>query len=139
MAEALFRYQAIDKGIVGYHASSAGVSASNGDPANEHAISALGELGIDLSGHQSQSLTPELVEQAELIVAMTQSHQLRILDLFPEANNRVFLMKSFGTSQGVVPAADVSDPYGGSLDIYPRRRDEIDLALLDLIHSFHSH
>jgi protein-tyrosine-phosphatase len=61
---------------------------------------------------------------------MTEGHRSHILDCFPEVGNRVCLINSFGTSK--VPA-DVSDPFGGSLNTYKRTRDEIDRALSDLI------
>ncbi len=128
MAEALFRHRVGDDS--GWEAVSAGTYAAEGWPASENAILALQELGVDLSHHQSQPLTAELVESADLIVVMTDEHRYRILEDYPEVGNRVFLIKSFGTSK--VPT-DVSDPYGGSLNTYKRIRDEIDRALSDLI------
>jgi protein-tyrosine-phosphatase len=127
MAEALFNHR---KGDMEWEARSAGVFAASGSPASANAIEALRELGIDLSGHRSQPLTGELVGQAKLIVAMTENHRAHILDCFPEVGNRVCLINAFGTSK--VPA-DVSDPFGGSLNTYKRTRDEIDRALSDLI------
>ncbi len=128
MAEALFCHRIGE--TIAWNARSAGVYAPSGAPASHHAISALQELDIDLAGHQSQSLTPELVGAAKLIISMTEAHRNYILDLFPEVGNRVFLLNSFGT--GKVPA-DVSDPFGGSLNTYKKTRDEIDRALSDLI------
>jgi protein-tyrosine-phosphatase len=128
MAEALFLHR-IGKGT-DWNADSAGIYAAAGAPASEHAIEAMRELDIALTEHQSQPLTPELVEDAEMIVAMTEAHRYHILESFPEVGNRVFLINSFGTSK--VPA-DVSDPFGGSLNTYKRIRDEIDRALSDLI------
>jgi protein-tyrosine-phosphatase len=128
MAEALFLHR-MGKDA-NWNAASAGIYAQLGAPASNNAVSALHELEIDLTNHQSKPLTPELVEHAEMIVAMTDAHRHHILDLFPEVGNRVFLINSFGTSK--VPA-DVSDPFGGSLNTYKRTRDEIDRALSDLI------
>ena len=128
MAEALFRYRTGPDS--GWDTASAGTFAAYGHPASENAVLALQELGIDLAGHRSQPLTAELVESADMIVVMTAEHRYRILEDFPAVGNRVFLIKSFGTSR--VPA-DVSDPFGGSLNTYKRIRDEIDRALSDLI------
>lgn len=128
MAEVLFRHRIGAE--AGWNAASAGVYAGAGSPASGHAIEALRELALDLHGHQSQPLSAELVNPAELIVTMTASHRLQILQNFPEVGNRVFLLKSFGTSK--VPA-DISDPFGGSLDVYRKTRDEIDRALSDLV------
>lgn len=128
MAEALFRHRIGSDSD--WRATSAGIYASAGCPASANSTEALRELNIDLTGHQSQPLTDKLVEEADLIVTMTQAHRYYILESFPEVGNRVFLINSFGTSK--VPA-DVSDPFGGSLNTYKNTRDEIDRALSDLI------
>ncbi|WP_372846918.1 low molecular weight protein arginine phosphatase [Pontiella sp.] len=127
MAEALFMHR---KGDLDWEAQSAGVYAAPGTPASRNAIEALRELEVDLSGHRSQPLTADLVEQASLIATMTEGHRNHILQCFPEVENRVFLINAFGTSK---VAADISDPFGGSLSTYKRIRDEIDRALSDLI------
>ena len=127
MAEALFMHR---KGDLAWEAQSAGVFASAGAPASANAVEAVRELGIDLTAHKSQPLTPQLVEKAELIVTMTEGHRDHVLSCFPEVGDRVCLINSFGTSK--VPA-DVSDPFGGSLNTYKQTRDEIDRALSDLI------
>ena len=93
------------------------------------------ELEIDIESHESQPLTAGLVQEADLIVTMTANHRFEILQDFPEVGNRVFLIKSFGTSK--VPA-DISDPFGGSLNVYRKIRDEIDRALSDLILFIHT-
>jgi len=128
MAEVLFRHR-IGSGA-GWNAASAGIYAGAGSPASGHAIEALHELELDLHDHQSQPLSAELVNTSELIVTMTAGHRFHILQNFPEVGNRVFLLKSFGTSK--VPS-DISDPFGGSLDVYRKTRDEIDRALSDLV------
>jgi protein-tyrosine-phosphatase len=128
MAEALFRHRMGPDS--GWAAESAGTFAAPGHPASDNAVLAVKELDADLSGHHSQPLTAELLESADMIVVMTAEHRFHLLEVFPEVGNRVFLIKSFGTSK--VPA-DVSDPYGGSLETYKRIRDEIDRALSDLI------
>lgn len=128
MAEAIFHHRMEVNS--GWEASSAGTFAALGHPASENAVLAVKELGIDLSGHRSQPLPDELLAESDMIVVMTAEHRFHLLEVFPQVGNRVFLIKSFGTSK--VPA-DVSDPYGGSLNTYKRIRDEIDRALSDLI------
>ena len=128
MAEALFnKYTA---GALDWTADSAGVFAAPGTPASTNAVRAVEELGADLSTHQSKPLTRELVEAADLIVAMTRGHLREILFNHPEVEPKVCLLKSFGTSK--VPA-DISDPFGGSLGLYREIRDEINGAVADLI------
>ncbi|MBL7016039.1 MAG: low molecular weight protein arginine phosphatase [Kiritimatiellales bacterium] len=114
----------------GWEVSSAGVCAANGWPASEHSVEALREKGIDISNITSQTLTPQLIEEADLLITMTEGHRQAILAVAPESKGKVFLLKSFGIAQC---AADIADPIGGSLDLYRRVRDEIDAALPDLI------
>ncbi|MCK4564667.1 MAG: low molecular weight protein arginine phosphatase [Verrucomicrobia bacterium] len=133
MAEALFLHRIGDG--AGWNAASAGIYAGAGSPASANAVEALRELQVDLGAHRSQPLTAELLNTAELIVVMTAAHRFHILQDFPEVGNKVCLLKSFGTSK--VPA-DVIDPFGGSLNVYKKTRDEIDQALPDLILSIHT-
>jgi protein-tyrosine-phosphatase len=128
MAEALFLHRLGKKHE--WAASSAGIYAGAGSPASGNAMAVMKELEVDLESHESQPLTAGLVQEADLIVTMTANHRSEIHQDFPEVGNRVFLIKSFGTSK--VPA-DISDPYGGSLNVYRNTRDEIDRALSDLI------
>ena len=109
---------------------SAGVCAANGWPASDHAVEALREKGIDISNITSQTLTPNLIEEADLLVTMTQGHRQAILAVAPKSEGKVFLLKSFGIAEC---AADINDPVGGSLELYCRVRDEIEAALPDLI------
>ena len=128
MADELFRHRIGDK--TDWTSASAGIFAGAGASASRNAVEALRELEIDLRQHRSKPLSGELVKEAKLIVAMTAQHRDHILESFPEVGNKVCLIKSFGTSK--VPA-DISDPFGGSLDTYRKTRDEIDRALSDLI------
>jgi protein-tyrosine-phosphatase len=128
MAEALFNHHLT--GDASWKAISAGTYAGTGSPASLNSIEAMQELGIEIDEHRSKPLSTELVNSADLIVTMTDSHRCQILQDFPEVGNKVCLIKSFGTS--MVPA-DISDPFGGSLTIYRKIRDEINRALSDLI------
>ena len=127
MAEALFLHR---QGDMGWKARSAGVFAEMGAPASPNAVDALAEIDLDISRHRSQPVTHVLVKEADMIVTMSAGHAQHLCDRFPEVGNKVFLINAFGTSK--VPA-DVSDPFGGSLNTYKRTRDEIDRALSDLI------
>lgn len=113
-----------------WEVSSAGVCAADGWPASDHSVVALREKDIDISGLTSTTLTPKLIEEADLLVTMTKGHKQAILAAAPESKGKVFLLKSFGIAQC---AADIDDPVGGSLNDYRRIRDEIDAALPDLI------
>lgn len=128
MAEYLLRERL--KGRSDWRVSSAGVFAMAGASASHFAVQALKEKGIDLTPHQSQPLTQELVDRAEMIVVMTRDHLRNALALFPKAEKKTFLLTSFATSG---KDEDIEDPIGGSLSFYRIIRDKIESAVADLI------
>ena len=127
MAESLFRLRAGKTNP--WHVSSAGLAATPNLPASLEARIVTSELGADLSRHQSQPLTPETANQADLILVMTEAHREHLRSQFPEVAHRVYLINELGTSK----VHDVCDPFGGSLEIYKQTRDEIERAILELI------
>ncbi len=128
MAEGLLR--ALLPENSGWEAASAGICAGNGFPVSQNAVDALKEKGIDIADHLSTHLTPEQIEEADLLVTMTRRHRDTITAIAPESADKVFLLKSFGVAQST---ADIDDPVGGDLEAYRHVRDEIDAALPDLI------
>jgi protein-tyrosine-phosphatase len=110
---------------------SAGVSASNGQPASPEAVEVLKELGVDLRPHRSRALTRELVDAASLVVVMTASHRSAVLERFAEAHGKVVLLKSVAASSS--GSGDVADPIGASAETYRGVRDEINAVLPDLV------
>lgn len=109
---------------------SAGVSAYPGQPASPNSIAVLMKLwGIDLSSHSSKQLDFLMVSEADLILTMTMGHKKTILQLYPEAADKVFTLKEFvgGDSQ------DIQDPFGASEEIYKNCALEINEALERLV------
>ena len=107
---------------------SAGTFAGNGMRASRAAVEVLAELNIDGTQHSSSFLDRELVDASTVIVVMTSGHQHHISMVFPDAVEKVLLLKSFSKDKG-----DVQDPIGASTDIYRHIRDEISEALPGLI------
>jgi len=99
---------------------SAGVFAGPGSPASTEAVHAMSRRDLDLSSHQSQPLTAEMVEQADLIFTMTESHRQAVLNAAPEAD---------GKTQRLDPNSDIQDPYGGPQDLYDQTALQIEAAI----------
>jgi RpiB/LacA/LacB family sugar-phosphate isomerase len=136
MAEALFRHATRNLG--GYRVVSAGVGAAGGQPPSSHAVQALRELGLDLASHRSRPLTRELIEQADYIFGMTHGHVDIVLLLYPQATEKVFLLREFDdTLQDF--EKDISDPIGGSLATYITCRDQIEQGLASLVRFLERH
>ncbi len=111
-----------------FHVMSAGLSAGYGQSPSEHAIRALRELGIDISGIRSQPVTPELVHQADAIFVMTYSHQRSLVALYPSARSKTFLLREFEVGLSDFER-EIPDPIGQSYFTYLDCRDAIQSAL----------
>jgi protein-tyrosine-phosphatase len=72
----------------------------------------LVEEGIVFSQFQSQAVTPELLDQATHIFAMTQQHRNFLMRHYPQHQEKVFLMTEWTTQE------DVVDPIGGGFQDY---------------------
>lgn len=107
-----------ERGVV---VESAGLAAMPGAPGAAEAIEVLAQRQLDLSQHQSQPVTDQLVRNADLILAMTRSHRAALLERWPEAASRVFLVRH--------DRGDVSDPIGGPLEVYRRCAEQLDAEL----------
>jgi RpiB/LacA/LacB family sugar-phosphate isomerase len=130
MAEGLFRHAI--RGRNEFRVLSAGVGAVDGLPPSEYAVRALRELGIDISKQRSRMLTAELVNQADFIFGMTHSHVDAITLLYPQAAEKTFLLREFDETLDSYEN-DISDPIGGSYDIYLSCRDQIEQGIASML------
>ena len=80
-----------DRGVL---VMSAGIAAGMGGAASSQAVEVLRDQGIDLSAHESQPVTEQLVRHADLIWTMTRSHRQAIIEHWPDAAARTFLLSS---------------------------------------------
>ena len=130
MAEGIFRHATRGRGD--YRAISAGLGAMDGQPPSPYAVQAVKELGIDISGQRSRMLTPELVEQSDYILGMTHSHIDTVIMLYPMAAEKTFLLREFDETLDHFEK-DISDPIGGSYDVYLNCRDQIEQGIASLL------
>jgi tRNA threonylcarbamoyl adenosine modification protein (Sua5/YciO/YrdC/YwlC family) len=96
-----------ERGVV---VMSAGIAAAPGCPPAAEAVQVMREQGLDLSRHEAQPLTEQLVRHADLILPMTQSHMQSIVERWPESAGRTHLL--------MPDRADVADPIGQSVGAY---------------------
>lgn len=114
MAQAIFQKLAAENNI-DVECRSAGIATFTGSPASDNSITALNEIGIDISDFRSTSITSLLptLSEFDLFVPMTYSHAMALLQIGVE-KKKIYLFES-----------DVSDPYGGDLNVYRATRDEL--------------
>jgi glycine hydroxymethyltransferase len=130
MAAGLF-LQAV-KGRGPFRVLSAGVGAIDGAPASKYAVRALREAGVDISSHRSRMLTADLVQQADFVFGMTHGHVENIRMLYPLAAEKTFLLREFDPNLAAYET-DISDPIGGSYEVYTQCRDQIEQGILSLM------
>jgi protein-tyrosine phosphatase len=160
MAEGLLRTRLAQRGVAA-NVSSAGLSF-DGQPATPESVAAVSRLGVDIESHRSRILDAQMVEDADLIVAMERFHAREVMVLDPEAVQRTFTLKelvrraiSIGPREpgealdewleraaagrraadllGSSPEDDVADPYRRSDAVYERCASEIDELVTTLV------
>ena len=133
MAEGIFRKllserlncpedELVDRGFM---VASAGVAAAAGNPASPEGVEILVDRGVDLRGHESQPVTPQLLSQADQIFTMTRSHRDFLVREFPDTASRVNLLARDGS--------DIIDPIGSGLEEYRRCAEQIETDLRQIV------
>ncbi len=87
---------------------SGGTNGLRNSSASDNAIRVVARFGGDISRHLSQPLTLEMIESADLILVMERRHMLKVLEMVPEAKNKVFMLSSYPEREG----KDIIDPIG---------------------------
>lgn len=131
MAEGLFRRMLGENREISVN--SAGVGAAAGQSPSRDAVEVLRSEGIDISSYRSRPISRSLVEKATHIFAMTEDHLAILEVLFPDAADRMFLLREFHSGR-----VDVPDPIGSGRASYEHCRDTIKAALPSILKSLQS-
>lgn len=101
--------QAIYQHLTGEKAQSAGLGVSSQEPVSEYAMEALKSIGITEFSHLSCQITPQDVEEADVIYVMTEMHRRILVAVCPKDAEKICLLGG---------EKDISDPYGKSVEEY---------------------
>lgn len=153
MAKALFRAHLQERNCDA-EVASAGSLAPGVEPPEE-VVEVMADYDIDISGHRSRMLSPDLVEKADLVVTMTRQQLIEIVTTAGDGWTRCFTLndlvrraetagppgstESFPTwvrrLQGARARSsllsldlddDINDPMNGRRSAYSRTAEEID-------------
>ena len=102
-----------------------------GSPAHQHAITAIEEIGGNLSGHSSQGLNPAMLGQADYIFGMEARHLDRVRAVVPALKGATALLSQYGTELEYI-----WDPVSGGLQDFRDSRDLITLCIDEWLRSF---
>jgi len=95
MAERIFKKKSGEKARNDIGVSSASVFNMGGAPADSKAVEILEREGIAARDHYSRLLTEEMIVEADWILVMEQQHREVIIWNYPDAGDKVFLLKPF--------------------------------------------
>lgn len=129
MAAAITSAELARRGWTHVAVQSAGTAAAPGQPASEHALAVLAERGIDISGHLTKPLSPDLVQAADLILVMSATHLPAVTEL--GGSNRVAMVTDF--LDGDEMGSSVEDPFGSDQDAYRRTYEQLERAVAGLL------
>ncbi|MBR4049762.1 MAG: ribosomal protein S18-alanine N-acetyltransferase [Clostridia bacterium] len=115
LAEGLFKDKLQKLNIDGVEVTSAGLAAFAGDEVSANSVNAALNYGVDISAHRARPLSPYELEDS-LIFCLGTSHYNALVPFVDE--DRLFIM-----------GEGISDPYGGTQEIYDRCAEEISQAL----------
>lgn len=102
--------------------SGAGTGTTDGVPPSPHAITAMYEIGVDISELRSRQITPAIVEETDIFVALSVEHGVTLAFQYGVDPERI-----------LVPGAGIPDPFGRDLTTYRECRDSLIEALPQLI------
>ena len=117
MAEIILKNKIKFANVQGVKVWSAGLATLGGEKMSENSSKALKLLGYKPYGFKSRKLTMDVVKKSDLIICMTAEHK-RYLANFPN-------VYSIGEITGL---GDVSDPYGGNINVYIKTSHQLEDA-----------
>lgn len=109
---------------------SAGVAAHAGEPVSANSVTAMKKVGLDIAAHRSQPLSKKILDEALMVLCMTESHRSMIQLQASPPPKQLYLFREF-MPQSV--DKEIADPFGGPLRIYETARDEMVEAIPSLV------
>ena len=82
----------------------------------------LARRGLDVSAHRAQALTAEDVRPATVIVTMTARHRAQILERFPDAAAKTFVLARYAADEPL----DIADAKDGTPEVYRAMLAQLD-------------
>jgi protein arginine phosphatase len=129
MAEVMFRRMTSE--IIGCSESelrdcgidvfSAGIAAADHEPATAEAVDVMKLRGLDLTRHLSQPVQGHMLEQSDVVLAMTERHRDVLVSARPDLAGRIQLLSRNGH--------DITDPFGMGDAAYRTCAAELDIHL----------
>lgn len=121
MAEAIFNKIAKEKGIDA-RAVSAGLSADGCSPMSDNAKTVLAEAGIEFDENfVSKNADAALLAKCDKVIGISGRHAMALMMRYPQFASKIFAL-----------SRDISDPFGGDVEVYRACMEEIRSAIKEM-------
>jgi len=123
MAAGYFLHRAEAEGLTDVEVDSAGTLGIRRARASEEAISAMAEIGVDISEHRSKGIKAKNLETVDFTLAMGHEHLDYLALRHPGGEDDRLLLRAFENGPRPDPnPRDLTDPIGRPLAFY---RDQV--------------
>jgi len=85
---------------------SVGIISKEGMPVSEKSIKALKKIGIDISDYTSSPIQEKDLQESDIVLTMTESHEDMILQALPQYSDKVFTLSQYVENK----KEDIKDP-----------------------------
>lgn len=95
---------------------SAGLGALVGHDVEPTARELAEREGVNVGSHRARQVTPEMVQQADLVLVMSERQRLAVADLHPASIGKIFLLGHWLERNG--KGEEIPDPYRKSQEAF---------------------
>lgn len=96
--------------------SSCGTFANTGESSTLNAISSMEKYGVNLNKHRATNIEDIDIENYDLILCLTLSHKMTVLQLYPKLKGKVYTLKEYINPNDSYK--NIDDPWGLSINVY---------------------
>ena len=118
MAEAVFNSLNTDDNIT---SNSARISIIPGSKISKESAELIyRELKLDLKNKKAKQIENELLEESDLVLAMTKYERDYLIKYYKNYKNKIFTLSEYVGVEG-----EIKDPYGGTVSVYKNTYNQI--------------
>ena len=111
--------------------NSAGLSAVAGEKASLPVKKLFSQDEPNLKHHKAKTIDLDLIDDADLILVMTDDHKRQLLARFPRAANKTFIFKEYVGE--AVSNCNITDPAGFGPEKYRQVLEDIHCSVKELV------
>jgi len=116
-----------------FYISSCGTSAFEDQPASFEAVETMKKTGLDISGHRSRHVSENILENADIVFTMTESHKNILENIYKKQSSKVRILKEFANIKGTNNSFDIDDPVGMGPETYKLCSKELEDSIIKAV------